>query len=109
MSDFGGIWDSIVSLGDDLGITSKGLSSALISASKTYSAGSGSSGAGYNAIGEASRLSTGSREVPIRQDYQATPGRAVEGVNADAIEQRWLQRLNKFAQIQAETGVKGAK
>jgi hypothetical protein len=105
MSDiFGGIFDGISSLFDSGNINYRGLANSLMQVGKDSTDTSG-----YSALSLAERLSQGKRETPINTGFQATPGKPVESLNADAVEQRWMQRLNKFAEINAATGVKGPK
>lgn len=94
---FGGIFDSVGSLWDSIPDSVK---SATGNALKTYSDGNKPLGVSPNSLDD------GGLGLKMTYDFQATPGKAVESVDPELYEAKWKQRLAKWAEVQAETGVK---
>lgn len=100
-----GIFDSIID-----SISDMDASTLLKAGGAAYSAYKGSTAASQyggekSPLSELTALSTGTAQLSGGQ-YPVTKTGATPSVDPEAIEQQWLARLNKFANMQSNTSVK---
>ena len=105
---FGGIQNSFkdlsTSIGNALGTSGSNVSSAIGNVAKTINTNQ----TNYAKSVSSADLTQG--VIAVGQDrFPKTDTGAVASVSPEAMESLWLNRLNKFAQIQQESAVQGAK
>lgn len=104
-----GMFDSVLdSVGSLFGTSGSTIGTGIKAAGKVLLDDSKKSSTSGNSD-TLSALERGLRDLGIANNFNAkTPEGAPVSVNPDSLDAQWRSRLNRFAEIQSNTGVKGA-